>query len=305
MNDPVDFNHLKQAISLPEYAASCGYELDKRKSTKNSLVMSQRNNDKIVISKPGEVWVYFSVYDESDNGTIIDFVKNRSDKSLYEVGKELEQWLGIASNKPMQYASLLKKSRYDPARIGRLFRYCQPVMAHPYLEKRGITSDIVKSQRFYSRILKDQFGNVVFPHLSKGNICGLELVNDQTHLFVRGSEKTLWRSNHFLNDDTLIISETPIDAISYQMLHCLMTAFYTATCGGFSAKQADIIRKIISELAWIKEVILITDNDPGGDQITRRLEKLIDQTSFSGSVKRHSPKKRGCDWNDVLTQIGI
>ncbi len=306
MDNKIDFSRLKQEVDLVEYASSVGYEVDKKKSTRTSLVMSKELDDKIVISRPSDVWVYFSVYDDNDNGTVIDFVKNRSDKSLFEIGKELEKWLGKPSSFQKRNKSFLKRKSHEPGRIQRLFNYCYPLLSHPYLKKRRINAIYLQSARFRGRVFRDQFGNIIFPHMKKGKVCGLELVDEHTHLFVRGSEKTLWRSNRFLDDDTVMIAETPIDALSYQILHpTINTAFYIATCGGFSPKQAQIIQRLVTELDWIKKVILIVDNDEGGDRIADKLEKIISDTPFNGSIERHSPHKRGSDWNDVLTQFGI
>ncbi|MEQ8906010.1 MAG: toprim domain-containing protein [Ekhidna sp.] len=306
MGNKVDFSKIKEEVHLPQYAYTLGYELDKKKSTGTSWVMSQKGKDKIVISRPGDVWIYFSVYDDSDNGTIIDFIKNRTDKSLYEIGKELERWVGIPSLIPKRFSSITKRGIHDPNRIQRLFKACMPLGSHPYLRKRGIKDVDLQSERFKGRVFRDRFGNVVFPHLKKGEACGLELIDENTHLFIKGSVKTLWRSNRFLSDDTLAIAETPIDAMSYQIMHHeLNSAFYAATCGGFSLKQAEIIQRLVTELSWIQRVLLIVDNDEGGDRLAKRLKQVISATSFTGTVERHSPLKRGSDWNDVLTQYGI
>ena len=300
-----DFKQLKEEINLADYASSIGYTLDKKKSTKSSLVMAHEHNDKIIISKPRNVWIYFSVYDDRDNGTVIDFVKNRSQKSFYEIGRDLHGWLSNPLNLSIQNAPFLKKKSADPKRIRRLFRYCEPAINHAYLQSRSIPDALLRHPRFYGRIFQDQFRNAVFPHFKKGEVCGLELRGENINLFVRGSEKTLWRSNRLNSDDTLLIAETPIDAFSYQAIHGLSKGFYTATCGGFSPNQGEIIQKLVSGVSWIKEIILITDNDEGGDKITARLEQLILQTNYEGSMIRHSPQKRGCDWNDVLNQVGI
>ncbi len=304
MASSLDFKSLKQNIDLTQYAAYLGYQIDKKKSTRTSVAMHKDKSDKIIISKSNGTWIYFSVYDDSDNGTILDFIKNRTGRSIYQIGRELESWLGQGVEISNQYEPYLKEKSFEPQRIQRLFNYCKPAYNHAYLHSRGITNETLRSPRFINRVFQDQFKNAVFPHFSKGKICGLELKGENTDLFVRGSEKTLWRSNRMMDDDTLIIAETPIDAISYHLIHGLKSGFYTATCGGFSSKQGLIIQNLLTELDWVKSVILATDNDKGGDKITTRLERLISNVEYSGELRRHSPTKRGCDWNDVLNQLG-
>ena len=293
---------LKREINLVAYAGHYGYVEDRRRSTKTSTVMKLDKGDKIVVAKPHHVWIYFSVYDDQDHGTILDFIKNRTGQSLYAIGRALESGLGnLPDDYIKQGVSYVKKQAYDPGRVHRLFNHCHSAIHHHYLLQRDIPQDIINSSRFVGRIFQDQFRNAVFPHFKAGQICGLELKSEEISLFVRGSEKTLWRSNHLEGDDTLLIAESPIDTLSYQTIHHLKTGFYIATCGGLSTKQGEMIQDMLSQTDWIKAIIIITDHDEGGDGITQRLERFINQSSFSGSITRHSPQKRGCDWNDVLS----
>ncbi|MFY0689067.1 MAG: DUF3991 and TOPRIM domain-containing protein [Cyclobacteriaceae bacterium] len=297
-----DFSSFKQEINLSQYAASIGYKIDKKKSTRNSIAMRLDGSDKVIISKRNGIWIYFSVYDDQDNGTILDFIKNRTNKHLFEIAKELRGWLGGKSSLEIEgnYIEHLEEKKFEPERIERLFNYYTLAAEHEYLISRGISQDVIVSQRFYGRIFQDRYGNAVFPHFKDGQVCGLELRGKNTGLFVRGSEKTLWRSNAQNADDTIVISETPIDALSYQILHSLKTAFYTATCGGFSPEQGNIISQLFTDLQQLRKVILATDNDQGGDRLATRLVALLSEVDFRGEVIRHSPNKPGQDWNDVL-----
>ncbi|MEP1782108.1 toprim domain-containing protein [Reichenbachiella sp.] len=302
MTTKIDFSSFKYGINLTQYAAHLGYEIDRKKSTRNSIAMRKSNEDKIIISKRGGNWIYFSVYNDQDNGTIIDFVRNRSSKSLYEIGKELQVWIGgnIALPEPTKFVNHVEERQPDPRRVQRLFNYCSLVYDHEYLKNRGITAEALKSPRFSGRVFQDHYNNAVFPHFNDNQVCALELKGNNIDLFVEGSEKTLWRSNTRKGDDTLIISETPIDALSYQILYALSSAFYTSTCGGFSSLQSDLINKLVTDVSWVNQVILITDNDEGGDAITDRLNAIITNSNYTGSLTRHSPDIRGLDWNDVL-----
>ncbi|MEO9804790.1 MAG: toprim domain-containing protein [Reichenbachiella sp.] len=304
----IDFSSFKHQINLTQYAAYLGYEIDRKKSTRNSIAMRKGSKDKIIISKRSGNWIYFSVYDDQDSGTIVDFIKNRTSKSLFEISQELQVWISgnIALPEPTKYVGHVEERQPDPRRIQRLFNYCTPACGHEYLKNRGITAEALKSPRFSGRVFQDRFNNAVFPHFKEKQVCALELKGKNIDLFVGGSEKTLWRSNTRKGDDTLIISETPIDALSYQILHALRSAFYTSTCGGFSPLQSDIIRKLVTDLSWVNKVILITDNDDGGDAITGRLNNIVTSTNYTGSLTRHSPNVRGLDWNDVLrNRLGI
>ena len=81
----------KAGVNLAEFAAAQGYQLDRRESSRNSAVMRRdSDNDKIVIATYTDGYgVYFSVRDEADNGSIIDFVQSRQRFNLGQVHKEL------------------------------------------------------------------------------------------------------------------------------------------------------------------------------------------------------------------------
>jgi len=149
MKQELDFHRFKSEINLTQYAAHLGYEIDRRKSTRSSVAM-KGGADKIIISRRGGIWVYFSVTDDGDNGTIINFAQNRTGKSIREIGQELQDWIGgeVSSLELKTYAHEIKEQEYDPARVAKIFKGCSAVKYHAYLERRGLTSVVLSSPRF-------------------------------------------------------------------------------------------------------------------------------------------------------------
>src|ERR1700722_12100973 len=76
-------------IDLRAYAAGRGYQLDGTESWRGSSVMRHPvTDDKVVIKRGADGhYVYFSVRDDRDNGTIIDWVQFRQGLSLGTVRK--------------------------------------------------------------------------------------------------------------------------------------------------------------------------------------------------------------------------
>jgi len=75
-----ELDAFKSQIDVRQYAASKGYQLDRRESWCGSAVMrlGGRGGDKIIIKRNGNGHdVFFSVRDDADNGTIIDFIQKR------------------------------------------------------------------------------------------------------------------------------------------------------------------------------------------------------------------------------------
>ena len=94
----------KTEINLVSYAQSQGYEYLKRESPRNSAVLRHNSGDKIVVTTDIDGHgVYFSLRDDADKGTIIDFVQNRRNLSLTEVRKELRDWLQESNTRPSKF----------------------------------------------------------------------------------------------------------------------------------------------------------------------------------------------------------
>lgn len=304
MTQKYDFPRFKIEVSLVQYAAHLGYEIDKKKSTRLSIAM-RSSADKIIISRRNNVWVYFSVSDDNDNGTIINFIENRTRKSLAEIGGELHGWLRCvdALPKPKNYMEAVEEQEYDLLRVEGIFGKCRAVKKHAYLESRGITTEVLTSPRFIGRVYEDHYNNVAFPHYNADNkVCGLELKSKDRAIFVRGSEKTLWRSNYLKNDNTLVIGEAVIDVLSYYMLFLSKTSVYAVTGGGVSQEQGRALKNAVGGFKSLKTIVLAMDNDLGGDRLSDKVRAIISETSFQGAIKRHSPRKIGGDWNDVLVE---
>ena len=87
-------------IDLQSHAAAQGHELDPWESWRGSAVMRHPNGDKIIVTRnaANEHYVYFSVRDERDHGTIVDFIERRKSLNLGQVRKELRPWVGRTSS---------------------------------------------------------------------------------------------------------------------------------------------------------------------------------------------------------------
>ncbi len=296
-----DFSSFKRDINLAEYAATFGYQIDRRKTSRASIAMKS-SNDKIIISRKNHNWTYFSVHNDHDSGTIIDFVANRTDQSFPEIGKTLAAWSGIQPTVSVSEYQIEQKS-YSPVRVKRIFNNCHPVTHHDYLERRGLGSNVLSSKRFRGRIFKDGYGNAAFPHFNQGEICGLELKNPERGVLVKGSRKTFWRSHILPTDTTVIVTEAVIDALSYHEIYGHGDAMYIATGGGLSGHQCEQLVQLLKSLPNVDGVLVATDHDQGGDQIAERIIDTLEKSEFRGLVARKRPEREGEDWNDQLQRM--
>lgn len=167
----------KTDINLVEYASACGYQLIKHQSSKHSAVMKSESGDKIVIARNlNGHWIYFSVHDSTDNGTIIDFMLNRKAGNNFGRAKgELARWLDGSAYPDKRQVSLrleITPSSKDRQKVIQAVSKMQAVDSHPYLESHGIVSEVLCHERFKSRVFVDDRRNAVFPHEDAEGLCG-------------------------------------------------------------------------------------------------------------------------------------
>jgi hypothetical protein len=132
-----ELDKFKTAIDLRAYAAGQGYQLDAKASWRGTSVMrNPLSNDKVVIKRGMDGhFVYFSVRDDRDNGSIIDFVQFRQGLSLGAVRKELRPWIGQPPVSVPVFA-VLHKTKNDRMKVEASWARMQDALdGHPYLER--------------------------------------------------------------------------------------------------------------------------------------------------------------------------
>lgn len=297
-------------INLVEYAASQGYSLDKSRSTRSSKVMTHANGDKVVISTSAETGhsIYFSIRDDHDNGTIIDFIQRRSGKNLGYVRQELRAWIGKNNNllSPIAQKYMLSKpvpSNKDLQTMA--FKYAQTEVVrneHSYLESRGINSELLSDLRFKGKIRSDAQANAIFPHFDHEGVCGYEIKGKRFSGFAKGGEKGLWFSNFNGNDKRLLITESAIDALSYHRLHNEEKTRYVSIGGSMSDKQKGLLKGTIKKIHdQDGYVVYAFDNDEQGKKYIKLVADLMNSEQIK-KAERGLPEKEGYDWNDILKE---
>ena len=243
----------KVRINLTEYAASQGYELERRASSRNSAVMRSGAGDKIVIAKGTDGhWIFFAVGDERASGSIIDFIQNREGYSLGHVRKELRLWPG-GSTRPvarLPFVDDLNLAK-DMARVRARYEGMRAIDGyHLYLETdRRIPASILGDPHFEDRIRIDDRGNAIFPHFNR--------------------EKGLWCSRAEQGETALVIAETAIDALSYAALKGTEGTRFFSIGGEMNPAQPELVRSAIEKMPQGSRIVLAMDNDDGGRDWSR------------------------------------
>lgn len=309
-----ELEEFKRRINLSEYAAAQGYDVDRRASSRNSVGMAHSDGDKIIIGMGhDEHWVYFSVRDPADNGSIIDFDQRRNGGTLGDVRKRLREWHGGVNAQTIRppassYVERLEPVVTDHAAVRAAYDAAQPVESdHPYLTtKRGLPAALLVSERLAGRVRIDDRGNALFPHWNADKlICGFEIKNDGFTGFSPGGTKGLWCSSPSDQDRRLVIAETAIDALSYAVLFGHEDARFFSISGQMNPSQPGLLNRAIRAMPSGSQIIAAVDHDDGGQMIAEYLEPIIEHVRTLGgrddlTFTIDHPPTAGDDWNDVL-----
>lgn len=292
-----ELERFKTEIDLREFAASLGFEFNRRDSWRGSAVMDRGEQDKIIISKgPDGHFVYFSVKD-SHGGTVIDLAKRYVTKNFGEIRKTLRAWSDGRTPRASGYAATpLETTSKDLQAVAKLWHAAEVCTRHAWLElERGIPSSLLSGPRFYGRLKTDSIGNALFAHgNAEGALCGFEKKNNGFTGFAAGGEKGLGLSNVQGGDERLVLAESFIDMLSYAGLFPDERARYGSFGGSLSTKQPEIIRGAILALPRGAEVVAATDGDEAGAKFAGIIQELCEGYVFI----EHRPPAG--DWNDAL-----
>jgi hypothetical protein len=303
MNREEELERFKREINLVEYAQSQGYQIDNQKSSQNCIVLTENAGDKLLIGIDAKDshYFYYSVRDDRDTGSIIDFIQKRKNWNLGEIRRELRPWLNInyepintSTNKTKKPIPISK----NRAKIVSEFENFKPTNRHPYLNARGISQQTSASPRFEGTIYSDERGNAIFPHRDREGVCGYEIRNRGFKGFSRGGSKGLWVSNSESNDLKLVVCESPLDCLSYhQLFPTQAKTRYFATGGTISEKQKDLLSKGFEKIHEKGgQIILAMDADEAGNKLALELTQIAPRTA---QILRHVPNYQK-DWNEAL-----
>ena len=300
-----------------DIASALGYKPDGKASSGGSTVLRREDGDKVAVKQDGNHWVYFSVHDRTDHGTIVDFVQRRTGGTLGEVRKTIREATGHNRTNPKVFLPTAPNPSPDKANPDKLenVRVC-PVdpdgfrkkslavwnaatwnPEHPYLLSRGLDCGTLADCRFLNTFRQDNNGNVVFPNYDRGGLCGYERRGPVTKTFGKDVKKGLWFSTNLKTASTIVITESVIDALSHSRLYATSTQIGFAYCamgGSIGTRQRDLLTGLFAKACDRNALVVIaTDNDAAGDQFFEELALLAPMP-----LDRLRPI--GKDWNDDL-----
>lgn len=298
-----EFERMKSECDLRVYAASKGYQLDLKESWTASSVMRHPNNDKIIIKRDADGhYVYFSVRDDTDNGTILDFIqKRRPALSLGHVRQEVREFMGTPSPLLPRYPVLPKIAK-DRIKIERTYARMKPATGHAYLEgERAIPRELLALSRFAGRIRSDARGNAVFPHYDADGLSGFEIKGPGGWTsFASGGTKGLWTSHLRADDRQIVFCESTIDALSHAALFPNHHSRYASLGGKPTPAQKTLVRAAVAVMPASSVVIAAMDADAAGREIAKTVREALTLAARCDLRFEIREPKGSKDWNDQL-----
>jgi hypothetical protein len=276
-----ELESFKTGIDLRAYAASEGYALDEKNSWRGAAVMRHpASHDKVVIKRDTDGhYVYFSVRDDRDNGSIIDFVQNRHRMTLGTVREELRPWVRQSPAAVPVFAALPRTTK-DRMKVETAYARMQDaITGHAYLEtQRAIPRSLLALDRFAGRIRIDDRGNAVFPHFDREGLSGYELKNTGFTGFASGGTKALWLSHEEPTDNRLVFCESAIDALSHAVLFPDNRSRYASIGGKTNPQQPELVRAAAARMPADSEILAAMDADDEGRKLAEMVRRSVELT---------------------------
>lgn len=310
-----ELEDFKTRVNLTEFAAAHGYALDRKASSRSSAVMVNVAGDKLIVAVGDDGhWVYFSVFNPTDNGTIIDFVQRRQGGTLGQVRRTLRPWLGssgaVADPRvdPARYSSILSRVSRDLLSVRARFEGMAPISpTNQYLVgTRRIPAWLLGLPAVAETIRVDERGNVCFAHHNEDGLCGYEIKNAGFTGFASGGIKGLWSVSVEAPVRVLVASETALDGLSYLALRGGRETRVVSIAGQPNRQQPELLRRAMQEMPSGGRVVSAMDRDAGGDSLTEQISSIFaamnrDDLDFVDD----RPSTSGADWNDELRGLSL
>lgn len=323
----------KQETHLPTLAQDrYGMVLDKRKSTSKTLVLQHPDGaDRFIMSQNPSSghWTYFeSGAGEGgrDSGTVIDFVQNRENLSFTQAKDALREYLGNPeieqvntqaarqSEQSAKEAEAKKLERVDLE--NKMRRQSTDLNPSNYLmQERGIERQTLEDPRFAPKVRTNRHGTAIFPYTTmkdretESSFGGYEMrgayekdgETKQLRHFAqpRGVEKGVWVAGKPSKASHIVITEAPIDALSYaqhigDVGNKNSNIAYVATGGSPSSEAQRVLGKI-NQMNPEASMTLAMDHGEGGKRFEERVSEAMPGKAYDKDLPG-----RGKDWNEEI-----
>jgi len=180
-----------------------------------------------------------------------------------------------------------------------------------YLQSRGINKDLILECIERGSLYENaRYHNCIFvgrDERGKARFAAMRGTNSDFKCDANGSDKRFGfvlppdfgKTNHSVNSRTLMIFESPIDALSHKTLHPETNGWRLSL--GCTALAA--MMQFLEMQPDISHIIACTDNDEAGNTAAAKIEELLTTAELSHISYARAIPNIGKDWSENLQSI--
>ena len=286
----------KTQINIADVAQDMGYEIDKKKSSRKSIVL-KAGGDVVIVSRNNSNghYIYFNANNPADAGTIIDFIQNRTNKNLGQIRRILRQYLQSCNRIEHLEVSNKEyiKSYYDT--INKFSKMWEKLDNEELKREAAILAggarEISKNTLLKTNYISydEENGKIVFPVFAESGICGFYKTDTsfREKRFEKGSLKGIWADKKFHKGITkIVVTETPVDSLSLKEMGLDdENTLHIATLGRMGQEAKNTLQKIF-KYTKNAELLIATDNDKAGQEIENDIVNIAKSVDFKGEIEK-------------------
>ncbi|SDM54716.1 Toprim-like [Catalinimonas alkaloidigena] len=262
-----DFTYFKQRVSIIQAAEALGYRHNPH-AGRNPVEYCHPEHANVIIRNPHDPvkQLYFTRHDDTNRGSVIDFVRHRlhlfgvrESSEMAGVNKVLHQLAQV----DYQPTALLPEVGAKKTFVRERY-HCRPAQLQDlgYLQrKRGLSEETLLAFLPYLQKVVDlesakKWENIGFPYrvVEESQWRGLELVNYHFKRFAAGSDRqhACWFAGCTMVPEKVMWAESAIDAMSFFQLSqrtsptrfSLKHTLYVAVGGALARAQAEHVLRL-------------------------------------------------------------
>ncbi|WP_026461451.1 toprim domain-containing protein [Adhaeribacter aquaticus] len=288
------FEDFRREISIIELATANGYQHEIKKGSRTPVFFNPTINDRIIIMNPQNAanQGYWNPEDDSDKGSLINFVKRRletvfkkdnSKSEIANVNAVLYNYLKLPEPVKHQNRQLVNPEVLQNVEAHNFlidYYKLKPLYKTDFFRERGIALETLEKPEFTGRIFNVQYQdpnkpgpvytNVAFPyHLAHDpKMVGLEIRNTAYKAHAEGSDRSngVWQSNMPEKLDRMVMVESALDALSYRELRNQNNTLFISYGGNLTLNQIQTIKELKTKGKTDEnfQFVLANDNDKKG-----------------------------------------
>lgn len=288
------FEDFRSEISIIELATAHGYVHEVKKGLRTPVFFHPEYQDRIIIMDPRNPanQGYWNPEDDTDKGTLINFVKRRLGtlfprqehvSEIANVNQVLYQYLRLdpfVRERNRQLVDYQTLENLQSADFSLEHYRLKPLLQTGFFAGRSIALETLKLPEFNGRIFNVQhqdpekpgprYTNIAFPFYgaTEDKIVGLEIRNRNFKSHAAGSDRSqgVWHSNMPARLERLVLLESALDALAHQELKRQSNNLYVSCGGNLTRHQIQTIKALKARglASQNFQFVTATDNDKKG-----------------------------------------